>query len=74
MDEDVQALVFIVYFVANILVLYHVHQSRLLEDVDWYVHVAVSALRSAGAMAATASPASSISVAVMARSSIGSMN
>ena len=34
MDEDVQALVFIVYFVANILVLYHVHQSRLLEDVD----------------------------------------
>ena len=34
MDEDVQALVFIVYFVANILVLYHVNQSRLLEDVD----------------------------------------
>jgi hypothetical protein len=34
MDEDLQALVFIIYFVANIVVLYHVHQSRLLEDVD----------------------------------------
>ena len=34
MDEDVQALVFIVYFVANILVLYHVHRSRFLESGD----------------------------------------
>jgi hypothetical protein len=34
MEHHLQALVFIIYFVANIVVLYHVHQSRLLEDVD----------------------------------------
>jgi len=34
MDEDLQALDFIIYFGVNILVLYHVHQSRLLEFVD----------------------------------------
>ena len=34
MDDDLQALVFIVYFVANILVLYLVNRSRFLESVD----------------------------------------
>ena len=34
MEHHLQALVFIIYFVVNLLVLYHVHQSRLLEDVD----------------------------------------
>ena len=34
MNEDVQALVLIIYFVANILVLYHVHRSRFLESGD----------------------------------------
>ena len=34
MEHHLQALVFIIYFVVNILVLYHVHQSRLLESVD----------------------------------------
>ena len=34
MNEDVQTLVLIIYFVANILVLYHVHQSSFLESGD----------------------------------------
>ncbi len=34
MNEDVQALVLIIYFVANILVLYHVNQSGFLESGD----------------------------------------
>jgi hypothetical protein len=34
MDDDLQALVFIIYFVANILVLYLVNRSRFLESVD----------------------------------------
>ena len=34
MEYHLQALVLIIYFVVNILVVYHVHQSRLLESVD----------------------------------------
>ena len=34
MEHHLQALVFIINFVVNLLVLYHVHQSRLLESVD----------------------------------------
>ena len=34
LEHHLQALVFIIYFVVNLLVLYHVHLTHLLESVD----------------------------------------